>query len=75
MQERRNFIARTLELRLSCTNQSKCGVLQVVILGPLLCLVYINDMPSVSKLFMPILFADDTNQFCAGKDFKDHSPK
>ena len=37
--------------------------------------VYINDLPSVSELFMPILFADDTNLFCTGKDLKDLSHK
>ena len=26
------------------------------------------DLPSVSYLFMPILFADDTNLFCTGRN-------
>ena len=39
-------------------------ILSGSILGPLLCLLYINDLPAVSKLSMPILFADDTNLFC-----------
>ena len=34
------------------------------ILGPLLFLIHINDLPMVSSLFMSILFADDTNLFC-----------
>ena len=40
------------------------------VLGPLLFLIYINDLPNISKIAKFIIFADDTNIVYSNKDIE-----
>ena len=54
----------------SLCEKVNCGVPQRSILGPLLFIMYINDLSNVSSLLFSLLYADDTNIFVTGKNIE-----
>ena len=49
----------------------KNGVPQGSILGPLLFVIHVNDLPrSINKFASPVIYADDTNVLVSAKNLK-----
>ena len=56
---------------LSNANVLSCGVPQGSIIGPLLFLIYINDLPNCLQSASAKMFADDTNITCSADNLAD----
>ena len=54
----------------SGTRSIKCEVLQGSILGPLLFIIYMNDICNVSELLYTIMYTDDTSVIMSGNDLE-----
>ena len=66
LEERKQYVS--FNKHDSSTMDIKCGVPQGSILGPLLFLIYVNDLSNVSSILFTLLFADDTNVFVTWKN-------
>ena len=56
---------------LSTKKEIICGIPQGSILGPLLFLIYINDLPNCLESTVPCLYTDDTQIFASSHDTED----
>ena len=69
LSNRRQFVQINEKEKTSLETIS-CGVPQGSILGPLLFLLYVNDLKNASNVLDQIMFADETNLFFTHKDIR-----
>ena len=69
LSERKQFVYHNGET--SSLKTISCGVPQGSVLGPLLFLLYVNDLPNISSKLIFYLFADDTNIYFECDDLKE----
>ena len=67
LKDRKQFVI--IAGQVSSQKTINIGVPQGSILGPVLFLVYINDLPRISDLFSALLYADDTTFVTRGVDY------
>ena len=53
------------------THPIKCGFLQGSILGPLLFIIYVNNICNISNLLFNIMYADDASVLFSGEKIND----